>query len=395
MEKQSCFVCSSNYEVPSRKAHILICCHKKICSECLIKNYSENKICPNCQKPFIQRQLADFPLDIEIEKKSKFENLEITKFYQCQENQEDGQDNATKICNECGSICIKCYDNHTSINILRTHKIGSMPIERLPDDLNLVLTECVSCEQHKDKMIESFCKNCRKAFCEKCIVESHRDCKSNICTIDNEADEIMTNLQKSLHDNVADVKRVENIRLRAMENQKTIEDNMKMIKQWGQRCSEILKNTTEEVEILFQNKANGMKQTHEKFKERLQEILASQGQVQHFINSATSVPYKVGFVRTAHKVRESIQNFQNDVMKIEKEVHEAEDRKADYQYADFIKTFCSKLNDDSISDKLSSTRRGSDYSMKCRRQNNGMVQDEENKNEKWFHAKVFDDKRGI
>lgn len=278
------------------------------------------------------------------------------------------------------------------MNFHKPNKVGSIPFDHLSYNLKAVLLESLNCEKHKDKKIEPFCKIFTKAVCEKCIVESHAECQSQICIIKIKVQRTITDLQKRLHDNIADMMRVGNIRSKAMEKQKTIEDNMKMKKKrWSQRCSEILKNTTDEVEIQFQNKANGTKQTHEKIKVRLQEISASQGQVQSFLYGATSVHNKVSILRTAHKVRESIQHFQNDVIKIEKEVHDTKDSEAENQYVDFFKTVCNKLNDDSISDNLSSDKKGSDNLRQGRRQNNESVQCDENGNEKLSCAKVSDD----
>lgn len=399
MDKRSCFLCNQDYKLPSRTAHILVCCHRNICSVCLVKIHEEQKICPNCHRSIFPKLLAEYPLDIEIEERLYFEKLGNTKCNQCQKNYENGQDKATKICHECGFICSKCYDNHTSIKTLRTHKISSIPFESLPDNLKSALSELMSCKQHRDKTIKSFCKNCKKAVCEKCIMESHSECRSKICTIDDEVKEIITNIQKRIFDIDLEVRRVEKTCLEKMERHQAEEDNMeRKLTQWRPHCNEILKNTSDAVETLCQEKAIACKNEHEKTQEEMQMIKHTLIRLQRFSEVAPLMHNKVGFLLYALKIRDSMQSIQNDVNMITKVVCEQEDIHTDDH--GFVKTICNKLQDDSLKNATSVDKKKSDSSpvlvvtssQRCHHYE-GMVHGEENRNERFSPPKSYDDEK--
>lgn len=399
MDKRSCFICSLDYKFPSRTAHILTCCHRNICSACLFRIHEEQKICPNCHRSILSTLLAEFPLDIEIEERLYFEKLGKTKCNQCQRNHENGQDKATKICQECGFICGKCYDSHTSMKTLRTHKISSIPFESLPDNLKSALSGFMSCKQHRDKTIKSFCKNCKKAVCEKCIRESHSECRSKICTIDDEVKEIITDIQKRIFDIDLEVKRVEKTCLEQMEKHQTEEDKMeRKLKQWRPHCNELFRNTSDAVKTLCQKKAIAYKNKHEKTKEELQMIKKTQRRLQRFLEEAPLMHNKVGIFLYALKIRESMQSIQNDVNMIRKVVCEQEDASTDDH--GFVQTSCEKLQDDSLGNVTSGDEKKSDSSpvlvvtsSQRRHHYEEMVHGEENRNERSSLAKCYDDEK--
>lgn len=319
-----------------------------------------------CQRSIFPKSLADFPMDHEIEEKLNFENLGNTKCNQCQENQEDTQDKATKVFNECGFICSKCYDNHTSMKILRSQKISSLRFERLPDVFKSALTEFMSCEQHRDKTIESFCKNCRKAVRENCIVESHWDCKSKICacTIDEEVEEIINNFQKRLFDNDLDVTRVEIICFEKLEEHQAKEDKrVGNINQLRQHCSATFIKSSDEAHVF--------KNAREKTKEELQMI--KKRRIQRYLEEVSLLHNKVCILQYEFQKRESIQSLQNDVNMIQKVVCGPEDTTTDYHsFTVFV-----------------------DISSQRYHHNEGMVHSEDNRHDRSSKAKYYNDEKRI
>lgn len=169
MEERTCFVCSLNYKLPTRKPHILECCSKNVCSECLIKIIEEGKKCPNCQTTLLQPTLNFFSVNVEIEETLRFEQFGDLKCNQCIKK----SDMASKFCADCGLICCRCYFSHVRMKIFETHKIGPIPEDKWSKKLETALKISLNCDKHRDKKKEYFCKYCEKSVCEECIVESH------------------------------------------------------------------------------------------------------------------------------------------------------------------------------------------------------------------------------
>lgn len=85
MEERAYFVCSLDNKLPTRTPHILECCIKIVCSECLEK-IIEEKRCPNCRKTLKQTSLNLFSVNVKIEEALNFEEFGDLICYQCKEN---------------------------------------------------------------------------------------------------------------------------------------------------------------------------------------------------------------------------------------------------------------------------------------------------------------------
>lgn len=338
MENQSCFVCGLVYELSNRKPLILGCCRRNICSECLEKIFEkETQACPFCREPFKQESHRAFSLDIVIEERLNFEELGEVTCDQCEKNP---LRKATKKCLTCGFICGECYDSHNRMKIFKTHEISTVPVEHWSKNLEKTLKASLKCEKHKEKIIGSFCKNCQKTVCEECVMESHEECQSKICTIDQGYEETVQDLQKDVN---IDVNRIERIFLENMKNrQSEIENIERKTKEYRVHCFETLKRFFDEGESAFQDKAHRIKYLHEKTNEKLQWIKHAHSRLHSFVQSAPSLHNKVGVLQQALKVKESIAILQIDIRKTEKdmEVNEA----TAIEYLSSIEEAFSKIN---------------------------------------------------
>lgn len=312
MGKQTCYLCSVDYNLPNRKPILLECCQNNICSKCLGEIFEEEKqTCPYCRQSFKQESLDEFSLDTEIEERLNFEELGDVTCSQCEKNP---RRKATKKCLECGFICAECYDNHTGMKIFKNHEISNVPVDNWSSNLEKVLKASFNCEQHKEKNIGSFCKKCLKAVCEECVMESHGDCQSKICTIDQMFEETIRDLQRDLD---IDVNGIERILLEKMEKQETYIENIKRI---TKDLTLFLNRIIEESETKIEDRAQRMKYVHDKTKEDLQKIKHIHGRLHSFVKSAPTLYNKVGILQRAPKVRENIAFLQNVIRKTEEEI---------------------------------------------------------------------------
>lgn len=122
----------------------------------------EKETCPFCRLPFHQKVSV---------KKEKL-NLKMSAYVTCAQCEKKLPRKATKKCFTCGFLCIQCHDSHTTMKIFKNHEISLAQVEE----------NCLFCDKHKDTNNGSFCKKCQKGVCEECVLESHGECQSEICT---------------------------------------------------------------------------------------------------------------------------------------------------------------------------------------------------------------------
>lgn len=335
MEKLACFVCSLNYKLPTRKPHILECCMKNVCSECLVKIIEEKK-CPNCRKTLKQTSLNLFAVNVKIEETLNFEKFGDLICDQCKEN---SSDKASKLCADCGLICRSCYLSHTRMKIFENHKVGPIPEEKWSKNLDAALKMSLNCDIHKDQRIKSYCKSCEKTVCEECIVESHQECQSRICTIDQEFEETRQKLQDHL-DRV-EMNKADKQCLELMEKQTSEFENLEReIEALKSHCFDVLKRHFDEVKSGFQNKAKVKKDGYAKTKEQLQKMKHIHKNLCDFIDGSSSLQNKAGFLQLAPKVMSQTECLQNEIKKIKEEVIDVTEKN---DYLLWIKTIFSDL----------------------------------------------------
>lgn len=323
MEERSCFVCSLDYEIPSRRPHILDCCHKNICNSCLQKILKKKKKCPNCRKSFLQTSIDEFIVNVEIEETLNFEQFGDLTCYQCKKS---SPEKASKMCSDCGLICNRCLVSHNCMKIFDHHKINPIPVSKWSNNLETAFKTSCYCETHTNQKIESFCKSCQKAVCKECILELHNKCSSGITTIDYEFEETRQKLQTDL--DKIDLKKAERRYIEIIEKQKSNSENIQReIEALKSHCLEVLKNNFDAVRTGFQNKAQKKKDGCEKTIEQLQRMKHSHENLCDFVCGSLSLQNKLGFLQQTHKVMNQIEYLQNEIGKI---TEEDEIKKIDY-----------------------------------------------------------------
>lgn len=297
MEERACFVCSLDYKLPSRKPYILECCVKNVCSECLVKIIKEKR-CPNCRKQLHQTVLNSFAVNVKIEETLNFEEFGDLICDQCKENTSD---KASKLCADCGLICRSCYLSHTRMKFFKNHTIRPIPEEKWSKNLEAALKSSLNCDIHIDQRLDSFCKSCEKAVCEGCIVDLHRECQSNICTIDDVFKETRQKLLEDL-DRI-EMNRADKTCFELMEKQKSEFKNVeKEIETLKTHCLEVLKRHFDEVKSGFKTKAMRIIDGYEETKERLQTVKHIHNKVCDFIDGSSSLQNKAGFLEIVPNV---------------------------------------------------------------------------------------------
>lgn len=335
MEEIACFVCSLDYKLPTRKPHILECCIKNVCSECLVKIIEEKK-CPNCRETLQQTSLNLFAVNVKIEETLNFEEFGDLICDQCKQN---SSDKASKLCADCGLICRSCYLSHTRMKIFENHKIRPIPEEKWSKHLEAVLKMSLNCDIHKDQRIESFCKSCEKAVCEECIVNSHKECQSRICTIDHKFEETRQKLQEDL--DIIEMNKEDKKCIELMEKRTSEFENLEReIETLKSHCFDVLKRHFDEVKSGFQNKAKIKKDGYEKNKEKLQKMKNFHKNLCDFIDGSSSLQNKAGFLQLAPKVISQTECLQNEIKKIKEEVIDVTEK---IDYLMWIKEIFSEL----------------------------------------------------
>ncbi|XP_048239052.1 uncharacterized protein LOC125372635 [Haliotis rufescens] len=211
----TCVICSEVFTDPAT-----LQCHHTFCKSCLLKyTYTQPEAvqaksirCPSCRqqmkvtnpgspveewvsqlKPrhIIQGLMDDFgPSTKAVE-----ENL-------CGVCTKQGKTTpATSWCSVCDVVyCEGCLQLHNMMPVLCDHEVA-----HLSDHTKTKVKRRFMCEVHRDKPIELFCKDCKRAICTICCSIKHRTCK-DVDTIESTTPlvkEQLTNKIEELRINMA------------------------------------------------------------------------------------------------------------------------------------------------------------------------------------------------
>ncbi|XP_067674517.1 protein wech-like [Haliotis asinina] len=87
---------------------------------------------------------------------------------------------ATSWCSVCDDVfCDGCLKMHNIMSMSRDHEVVD-----ISDTIKRKAKQRFMCKIHKDKQVELFCKDCRKAICHICCSIKHRKC-DDVDTLDN------------------------------------------------------------------------------------------------------------------------------------------------------------------------------------------------------------------
>ncbi|XP_048239009.1 RING finger protein 207-like isoform X2 [Haliotis rufescens] len=211
----TCVICSEVFTDPAT-----LQCHHTFCKSCLLKyTYTQPEAvqagsipCPSCRKltnvtnpdspveewvsqlkpsHVIQGLMDDFGPDT----KAVEENL-------CSVCTKQGKTTpATSWCSVCDVVyCEGCLQLHNMMPVLCDHEVA-----HLSDHTKTKAKRRFMCQVHRDKPIELFCKDCKRAICTICCSIKHRACK-DVDTIESTTPlvkEQLTNKIEQLRINMA------------------------------------------------------------------------------------------------------------------------------------------------------------------------------------------------
>ena len=90
------------------------------------------------------------------------------------------KNNATMFCVECQEkFCDDCSINHKNYKISRSHEQVKLDEGFTRNTEGIIRTSAAAtCEKHKDKTLDVFCRDCKMAICVVCFIASHKqhDC---------------------------------------------------------------------------------------------------------------------------------------------------------------------------------------------------------------------------
>lgn len=106
---------------------------------------------------------------------------------------------ASVYCIECGhNICEPCAETHKKLKLAKDHRVVSLKDKPSEEELR-EMAPCY-CEQHPNKELEFYCRDCKTSTCVVCYVE-HRLKKHNCC----DAKELATELHAKLKEDMEKV----------------------------------------------------------------------------------------------------------------------------------------------------------------------------------------------
>ncbi|KAL9987579.1 hypothetical protein ACROYT_G001913 [Oculina patagonica] len=199
LEQQlTCSLCSNTYKKPK-----ILACYHSFCCDCLEKHASESQKdgkfnCPECET------------EVPIPDGNRFDDLP-TSFHHCRllsylaiRQSEKGDELKCAKCNlnkgpeihycfECGSfLCRECLLKTISKGH-RAKAVSDFQVEDFEAMLN-PKSFCIV-KYHEGKLMEFFCRDCKRCICQSCINTEHRN--HNIDPLDKVCDEEKSDLLAS------------------------------------------------------------------------------------------------------------------------------------------------------------------------------------------------------
>ena len=205
----TCSVCFGLFEDP----RVLPCLHS-FCHCCIVKlirNGESNILnCPRCQLAVKvdENTIHNLPLNFFIN------NLLATKVF-CDSC--DSEDTAERRCNECGiNLCQFCVEFHKRSRLLNHHELLTM------DQLkSKKIAENIRCSEHKEEIIQLFCKTCQTIACRDCIIADHRQHEYGF------VEEVAVEEKQHLQRNLDEVKQRKDRLVQGIINLKKLDNTLK------------------------------------------------------------------------------------------------------------------------------------------------------------------------
>ena len=201
----TCAICLSRYNQPK----ILPCLHSycKGCLEDIMKKPQEKKsiTCPQCKVVHeIPPQGIDgfttfFTINNLLELLHIHESTEETpvESIKCTSGLDDNP--AVARCLTCSDyLCESCCTIHQKQKLSRDHEIKTLKEIKQSDKMTGVrsLHKRQHCEEHKDKLLELYCKTCKKVICLLCVLVTHK--QHDYAVVSETRAEVQKQLEKQI-----------------------------------------------------------------------------------------------------------------------------------------------------------------------------------------------------
>ena len=191
-----CPICLEDYKDPKS----LPCLHT-LCLECL-RSYCQDKLpgdellCPTCRNSCLvpEAGISAFPLNffiydlLQAQNTAKVAADKTLPCEACSEINEGEVANippATKYCVDCSQrVCEKCSRIHARM------KTGAHLVVPLGEEMSkeMFKSRKRNCQEHKDKMVDLYCYDCKTNLCSLCVALKHK--QHNIAAISEAANKI-------------------------------------------------------------------------------------------------------------------------------------------------------------------------------------------------------------
>ena len=234
-EITECSICTEVFSDP----RVLPCIHT-FCLQCLQK-WSKHKrsgdqtSCPLCRKDFKMPAggWADLPKNLiviellEAKMKSSSKRKVTSNWCDMCSQLKDDREAAEMFCLICRQyMCRLCSNTHSMQTFGKLHKV--ITIESGLQYKDLLKMSVSFCTQHKDRVLELYCFDCKVTICLMCFVEEHKEHKYS------QIEEVGKDFRKKLRE---DVDKVSGLKLEVSKQRENLEkrkekvsENMRTIK---------------------------------------------------------------------------------------------------------------------------------------------------------------------
>ena len=173
-----CGICLEQYKDPK-----LLPCFHVFCKQCLErlvqKKYRQSTLqCPNCRRTTalplqgVSGLQSDFHANHLFEIQDTLAKLKESQKSQCEKCKKS---TATGFCQDCGKfVCDKCIEIHQMWEDIASHQIVTMQdLQANAASLVPPKKKVLYCPQHKEKLLELYCKTCNTLICSNCTIRLH------------------------------------------------------------------------------------------------------------------------------------------------------------------------------------------------------------------------------
>ncbi|KAJ8033555.1 E3 ubiquitin-protein ligase TRIM56 [Holothuria leucospilota] len=325
-----CYICMKRFSEPL----MLVCLHS-FCLNCL-KKY-ENKVqgkqlsCPVCRRSveLPDEGVEGFPRNyyminlvdrLEIVEKSKKTS---SKCNLCRGNL------GVLFCLDCKvHICSKCKDAHIHTKGADNHVIISG--EKLADEeyLNKIISKTTPrCDEHRDKLLRFYCKECRQLVCCDCTNGSHQG--HECVKAESEAKSAKERLEEVLNDGKEEMqgglKLSESLKTSVESVEAQATKMLKKVDSQYNKCVEKLKSDRRALRKKIENRKDQKCRSIEKMKRELFDVLQAMKNIDEVTSRVLKGNNPWEMLRMENEIVKSFERIESDLESLCEEDDQGDD----------------------------------------------------------------------